>query len=175
MIRKVKTQFIPLFAFSFFLFSCTTKSKPGESKLKERAEPAAVKTDSLSGKGSEAKNQQTVSNVKPADSVKEVKLVCVYKGENENSNPYTYVMLSLNGKLQMVKSIIGEGKEILRNDYDRYEIPSNAISACGAWYAGAGDYFYVVIKDGKPEVYYGWQEEQEDTPGFHWEKMKLNN
>ena len=52
-------------------------------------------------------------------------------------------------------------------------IPSNAITACGSWYAGAGDYFYLIPdKRNMLKVFQGWQDEGQETPGYHWKKAK---
>ena len=53
------------------------------------------------------------------------------------------------------------------------DIPSNAITACGSWYAGAGDYFYLIPdKRNMLKVFQGWQDEGQETPGYHWKKAK---
>lgn len=37
----------------------------------------------------------------------------------------------------------GKAKEIAKEDYEKNNIPSNALNACLSWYAGSGDYFYI--------------------------------
>lgn len=57
-------------------------------------------------------------------------------------------------------------------DYAKYEIPAEAISACGGWWAGGGDYFYAVVKEDVCTVMQGWQDEQQEDDGFHYERLR---
>lgn len=164
-------RIIILVGFSICLFSCNNNPKPAENNNAKSA-------DTLNGKDTADKKQQIAGTENATDSVKELKLVCVLKGEDKDYIPRTDVMLSINGKQTLVKSIAGEGSVIPKSEYSNYQIPANAVSACGAYYAGGGDYFYVVMNNGKPEVYAGWQDEPQGDgtewkPGYNWEKMKL--
>lgn len=39
--------------------------------------------------------------------------------------------------------------------------------------AGAGDYFYLIPdKRNMLKVFQGWQDEGQETPGYHWKKAK---
>ena len=57
-------------------------------------------------------------------------------------------------------------------DYKDKQIPAEAVAACGGWFAGAGDYFYAIEKNGKIVVFKGWQAEEQEDEGFHWEEVK---
>lgn len=57
-------------------------------------------------------------------------------------------------------------------DYAKYEIPAEAISACGGWWAGAGDYLYAIVEEDVCIVMQGWQDEQQEDDGFHYERAR---
>jgi len=101
-----------------------------------------------------------------------VQLVCKNIGEDSLGTPHFDVFLLAEGKETKINSINGCA-EITRADYPRYEIPQEAISACGGWWAGAGDYYYVIMEAGKPAVYEGWQEEGQPDNGYHWKKITV--
>ena len=152
----VKKLFAILLIFSVFLIACNNSSK---------TEPK------------NPKNPDTLSVNATTDNNSGVKLVTVFKGIDAQSIPQSVIMLSVDGKQSLVKNITGEAAEIPKSEYEKYQIPSNAVSACGAYFAGGGDYFYVALNKGNPEVYAGWQDEphpdnKDWTPGYHWEKMK---
>jgi hypothetical protein len=77
--------------------------------------------------------------------------------------------LSIAGKESKIRSI-NACAEISRIDYKTFEIPENAISACGGFWAGLGSYFYLVEKDGKFVVFEGFTEEGQKEKGYHWKE-----
>lgn len=101
-----------------------------------------------------------------------VKLTCVSKGEDENGVPKNEVILSVDGKEKLVASTTG-CQEITKQEYSTYEIPDQAVAACGGWWAGAGNYYYAVVKEGVVTVFEGWNEEGQADKGYHW-KEKIN-
>lgn len=60
-------------------------------------------------------------------------------------------------------------EKIPYDDYEQYDIPKKAKTACGGWYAGTGDYFYSIEENGVIKIFYGWADEEQDEKGFHWE------
>ncbi|MBL7731010.1 MAG: hypothetical protein JNM88_07515 [Chitinophagaceae bacterium] len=88
--------------------------------------------------------------------------------------PHSLVILSAAGKETIIDTV-NTCSTISIEEYRRYQIPGTAISACGGWYAGGGDYFYLLLRDGKPVVYAGWQDEGQDENdnGYHWEEKKI--
>ena len=51
-------------------------------------------------------------------------------------------------------------------------IPKDALAACGAWYAGSGDYFYIVPAKTRIIVYQGYQQEGQRDYNYNWKKLK---
>jgi hypothetical protein len=101
-----------------------------------------------------------------------VTLLCKDTGTDSLGTPHYDVYLSADGKETKIKSINGCA-EIVKADYASHEIPADALAACGGWWAGAGDYYYVIMKDGKPVVYEGWQDEGQKDKGYHWKEFKM--
>lgn len=144
-----------LFLTVVFLVSCGGKN----DKSKEIISPAD--------------SSKSVNNI-PADSAKSiVKLLCVNKGEDSLATPHFDVMLSVNGKEFKIKTING-CSDIPVAEYKTYEIPAEAVSACGGWWAGAGDYYYVIMKNGKPSLFEGWMDETQTEKGHHWKEIPYN-
>ena len=56
--------------------------------------------------------------------------------------------------------------------YADMQIPDLAVAACGGWYAGGGDYYYLLADSDGVEVYHGYLDEEQTDEGYHWEKIK---
>ena len=101
----------------------------------------------------------------------EVAFVCHVEMDEELGYPTGTVGVSVNGK----EESLGDAQacaDIAKEDYERYEMPKEAIAACGGWYAGAGDYFYASRDEKVVKVYQGWQSEEQEDTGFHYELVK---
>jgi len=103
--------------------------------------------------------------------VQSVKLSSKYLGELEYGIPQYQVLLIVDGKKQILDTITACASIPVSN-YKQYDIPTEAKSACGGWFAGGGDYFYATITDGKAVVFQGWQDEQQEDDGYHWKERK---
>lgn len=101
-----------------------------------------------------------------------VELVFNALGEDEHGNPHNEIVLKVDGKEQKIDTILS-CDIIPTADYERFGIPATAVSACGGWWAGAGDYFYAIIENNQVVVYQGWQEEEQEDEGYHWEQVNL--
>jgi len=167
-INMTKKSFFTLFsAFAIvtLLNSCNNSDdntgKANDSAAVKKADTVAV------NKTPEATKENAV------EPSKGIKLVCVDAGmDTAMSMPRTDVMLSVDGNMTKLQTISGEGQVYNKELYKSMGIPADALSACGAWWAGGGDYFYVVARDGKPVVYQGWQDEGQKKSGYNWEVMK---
>jgi hypothetical protein len=98
-------------------------------------------------------------------------LSCTSLGEDENGIPKNLVVLYLNGKKHQIDTITA-CENIATTDYNRYGIPAEAATACGGWWAGAGDYFYATVEGNVCMVMQGWQDEQQEDEGFHYEQVR---
>jgi len=94
---------------------------------------------------------------------------CEPMGEDKNEIPHSQVFLVVNDQSTKIADITA-CEEITKEGYSNFDIPSNAIAACGGWYAGAGDYFYALEVKGSIVVMKGWQSEEQKEKGFHYEQ-----
>ncbi len=154
MSQKTLRIFFPILLLMAFLVGCGSKS--------DKAKEATTPTDT----------SKTVVTEPPVAAVSPVKLICKEFGEDSLGIPHFDVLLSADGKETKIKSING-CTDIARTEYKTYEIPDTAVAACGGWYAGAGDYYYVVMQNGKPVVFEGWQDESQQEKGYHWKEFKF--
>ena len=152
--QKTTWIFSAILFLTAFLAGCGNKS--------DKAKETTAKTDTTKS----AVNEPVVT------ATGNVKLICKELGEDSLSIPHFDVLLSADGKETKIKSI-NACREIAKSEYKTYEIPDTAIAACGGWYAGAGDYYYVVMQDGKAVVFEGWQDESQQEKGYHWKQLKL--
>ncbi|MEL6925342.1 MAG: hypothetical protein AAFO94_14945, partial [Bacteroidota bacterium] len=56
-------------------------------------------------------------------------------------------------------------------EYERHDIPADAIDACGGWWAGAGDYFYLTLQDEHYQIYQGSVDEMQEAPGYNYQPI----
>jgi hypothetical protein len=91
-------------------------------------------------------------------------------GQDESGNPTTTVELQHQGKSTTIGNLTGNVETIAQEKYKEYDIPSNALGACFVWWAGSGDYYYLISENQQYTIYKGWQDEQQEDKGYHWEK-----
>ena len=97
---------------------------------------------------------------------------CESLGEDKNEVPHSQVFLVVNDQSTKIADITA-CDEVTKDGYANFEIPSNAIAACGGWYAGAGDYFYALQVKDSIVVMQGWQSEEQEDKGFHYEQAAV--
>lgn len=91
---------------------------------------------------------------------------------NDLDNPQTEITVQIGNKLIAIDSILGSAQYYTKENYKEMGIPDNAVAACGGWWAGAGDYFYMIKTAKGVAVYQGWQDEQQEDAGYHWKLMR---
>ena len=146
--KKIHFASLVFLATGGFLLSCNNKSE----------------------KKADDKKADTTIAVNPAG--KGIKLVCKDMGADSMEIPHYDVYLWVDGAETKIKSVNG-CSDITKESYEQYQIPKEAIAACGGWYAGGGEYYYVILRNGKPVVFEGWQDEGQDDEGFHWEEITV--
>lgn len=122
--------------------------------------------------------EQTSSDVKPdeqqeAVAPKSIGLKGKFLKEDEYGSRLYAVLLTVDGKTTAIDTVYA-CEAIPASSFSQYDIPKEAKSACGGWWAGAGDYFYATLEKNKVVVYQGWQDEQQEDEGYHWKALKLN-
>lgn len=85
--------------------------------------------------------------------------------------PYSAIRVKACDSLYEIAKVAGYPEVYLMKEFREKEIPGEALAACGGWYAGGGDYYYLVInKNNGIDVYHGWQDEGQTDSGYHWTK-----
>ncbi len=92
-------------------------------------------------------------------------------GEDEFENPHKIVCVDVDGKTVVLDTVM-VCNTMTSKEYASHDIPSSAIDACGGWWAGAGDYFYLIEKNNHLLVYQGWLDEGQEDQSYHWKKVK---
>lgn len=107
------------------------------------------------------------------DTLVRTEAVFVISKDGDDAEPKSGIAVKVDGKKVNIAHVAGEATLYEKSEYKEKGIPANALAACGAWWAGAGDYFYL-IKDGeKVAVYQGWMEETQAGNDYHWKKVKV--
>ena len=86
--------------------------------------------------------------------------------------PHSTVSVDYNDKRAALDPITCAAALYNKDEMKQMDIPADAIAACGGWYAGGGDYYYIVPTPTGIAVYKGWLDEGVDDVGYHWEKVK---
>jgi hypothetical protein len=117
----------------------------------------------------EASSRRGQTNT-PVENTATILFSCTSLSEDETM-PRFQVNLEVNGNAYVMDTI-SQCAQIEVNAFSNYDIPSEAISATGGWWAGAGDYFYATLDGADCVVWYGWQDEMQTDEGFHYEELR---
>lgn len=89
--------------------------------------------------------------------------------------PHSKISVDYNDSRTLLGEIIGTAIIENNNNLDPDGIPKEVIQTCGCWYAGGGDYYYLLPTQTGIAVYHGWLDEGVDDVGYHWEQIKTIN
>ena len=98
------------------------------------------------------------------------RLECETRIDETTGSPFSEVYLLVEEQKIKVADI-GACDPFTQTDYATYQIPDTALAACGGWWAGAGDYVYVVRHENALRVFQGWRDELQEDEGFHYEEI----
>lgn len=119
-------------------------------------------------------NDTTTTEQDPAETAEPIKMdatfECTQLSQDEDT-PQHLVSLRLNGGLHALDTIMA-CQTIEREEFGNLGIPAGAVSACGGWWAGAGDYFYAEIDGNVCTVMQGWVDEQQEDEGYHYQQIR---
>jgi len=164
--KDASMKFFLFLLSAFLLFSCVNEDSMNEEKEKE---PTMV-----AKRGLRKKLSVTGDGTPPKTAIHKASLVCRDRGEDEFEIPHYDVYVKYDSVMHKVGECNACAPLDLQ-DYHDYDIPKHALAACGGWFAGGGDYFYVMqTKDDGIQVYAGWQDEgqmEEDDTTFHYKKV----
>ncbi len=89
--------------------------------------------------------------------------------------PHSNVTVDFYDTRAALDAITCSAQLYTKEEFKDMDIPDNAITACGGWFAGGGDYYYIAPTPTGIAVYKGWQDEGQEDVGYHWEKFKEIN
>lgn len=134
--------------------SCNNRNERNGSSIKAKTNEAISTTKKIQHKKE--------NPYKIVEEQAEVKFII--KVNEADDMPNSDISISVNGKITFLANITGLAS--IQNHIGG----EGSITACGAWWGGAGDYFYVVRSANKIIIYQGWADEEQDDVGYHWEK-----
>jgi hypothetical protein len=151
-----------LYTLLLFFAACTTgeQESPTDSEVNEdslnvmRKPPADSNNDNKSSETPRATLQ----------------FICRDIGQGMD-NPLYEVSL-LVGNSYYTLDTIHTCNTIQRVNYDEYEVPEQAMSACGGWWKGSGDYFFAYEDMGDIVVMHAWQTEEQSTQGYFYKEAR---
>lgn len=147
----MKRFFFILLASAIFFQACEQSAQPaGES------EPL----DSLSGQEGGPNGDEVSGQV-------EASFVCSTISEDDDMFPLVVVKALINGKEYLVDTVHA-AEPYAPGDFASNQVPENALAAAGGWFAGSGDYFYMVHDGQHVVLMAGWQDEQQEGNDFHY-------
>lgn len=111
-----------------------------------------------------------IEEIKKAD----IKLSSILISEMDSLGkpPNSIITLSINETQYEIAKVEGEAAKTANTSAI---FPKNAISSIMTWWAGSGDFFYVIQKGNKIIVYKGWDGEGNESGGYNWEIAKEVN
>lgn len=164
--KLTEIGFAALVILTLQLGSCQDNSK----KEVEKLEKESLKEDKKVAETEE--NSEVIEGEDNTAVTHEASFLIKSLPENDMGNPSSDISLKYNGKIIKLANIMGNASLYGKAEFEDKDIPKDAISACGAWWAGAGDYFYLIPTKKGVAVYQGWQDEGQEDTGYHWKKLK---
>ncbi|MBX2927346.1 MAG: hypothetical protein KF852_05875 [Saprospiraceae bacterium] len=99
-----------------------------------------------------------------------IQLTCTQL-EGSDDAPLYAVYLQVGDRKTKIAEIHSTCDAITQEEFSAYEIPETAFAAVGGWWAGAGDYFYVIPENGKVLVFQGSADEMQEAPGYNYQAI----
>lgn len=88
----------------------------------------------------------------------------------DDYNPMTQINLTADNNT--IFTARGSTADIIaKENWESYKIPSNAITACGGWYAGGGSYYYAAAEKNNINIYVGYADEGLDVSELYKYKI----
>lgn len=138
---------------------------------KSGSEAQTVPQETTTGINSDSEGDMSGKMAKPEEkgALLKANLECRSLTGPDEDPPRNEIALVLQGERHVIGEV-NSCETIEKQDYERYQIPDAALDAAGGWFAGAGDYFYLILKAEEYIVMAGWQDELQEDAGFHYEE-----
>ena len=116
------------------------------------------------------------SIVSPVDSLQESGPIRTYGAYLRcdrliQDNDTSFVVYIMAKDIRTRIDTIANCEHITRTNYDQYDIPGNAIDACGGWFEEAGEYFYIMEEGLDLVVYRAWLKEEQTTNAYPYKEV----
>ena len=99
-----------------------------------------------------------------------VDLICQAAPVDQFPNRHDVFFLYNDSKVKIAS--INDCSTIDPPQYQQFQIPTDALKACGGWWAGSGDYFYIQKSEEAYEIYQGFSaEEMSPENGFNYQAI----
>ena len=116
-------------------------------------------------------NNNSNPNTSPPTAEPKLSFICQVSKSNTEDVPSNNVFLVLDGKQYHLANILACEK-FAKENYKNYEIPAHAIDACGGWWAGVGEYFYIEKKPSdRYAIMYGQMYEEKETGKYDYTQL----
>lgn len=92
-----------------------------------------------------------------------------------NGDPGSKIYVSTDLALDFVASITGKAIIIKNDEFSKFNIPAEAVTACGALFKGVGTYFYIIDAKSGYKIFKGTQDNSSPDKVFKWEEFKQIN
>lgn len=117
-------------------------------------------------------SSEPVPIIKADVPVPTMKLICKAEKSKVDNVPAHSVYLIMDDTIEVKVADIIACETFKKAEYDRYQIPKTAMDACGGWWAGAGEYFYLNKKsDYVYAVNYGQMYEEKETGKYDYSEI----
>ena len=114
---------------------------------------------------------QNDSSSSSSDDLPQLNFVCKTNPDHSDDIPSNSVSLNLNGKNFHLANIL-TCEKFAKKDFQNHDIPAKAIDACGGWWAGSGEYFYIEKKpSGRYAIMYGQMYEEKETGKYDYTQL----
>jgi len=143
----------------FALYSCSSTSN---NRANDSAE---AKTKQTENSDSTNKALQFITNQQTSEFI----LASIEKGDED---PRTVITAVYGHQEIIIDTIMGSAQYYPQDNWKEMEVPDNAISVCGCWWAGGGEYFYMIPTNKGVAIYVGYQDEGQEEPGYGWTLIK---
>lgn len=111
------------------------------------------------------------TNVARAESPKKVKPTLICETVSLNDTLPIFEVFALIEESKMKIADVNNCDAIAAKDFGQYQIPAQAINAVGGWWAGSGDYFYIIEEGKELAVYQGSIDEMQEENDYGYEKV----
>lgn len=92
-----------------------------------------------------------------------------------NGNPGSKIYVSTDLALDFVASITGKATVVKNDEFNKMNIPLEAVTACGAMFKGVGTYFYIIDAKSGYKIFKGSQDNSDPNKKYKWEEFQQIN